>query len=144
MPVINLEIQCPECGKSSTIDFHKVPERAISATCNGCAHKFVLDKTKGLNCRIHSTSSVDETGYVDPKVLEEEGGYQVDHPACQGISYTVSGIGGLIRSGLVTTRTMILPPGAHRFFEARELVQLVKYFEQRLKANKSFKARQGD
>lgn len=142
MPIIELVIQCPACGKSSTIDFQKVPERAIYANCNGCNERFVLDKVHGTNCRIHSTPQVDDTGFHDLKRLENEGGYQVDHPACQGISYTLSGIGGLIRSGMVNTRTMILPPNAGRYYEARELQQLIKYFEQRLKANKAFKASQ--
>ncbi|CAM2066352.1 hypothetical protein SCOR_13305 [Sulfidibacter corallicola] len=125
---MNLEIKCPECGKTSTIALAKVPLGKLKTTCNSCKNQFFMDKGQSLNCQILSNENgnQDLEGYPDT-------GWKVDHPICQGIEYDLAGLGGLVRSGLVTEATRILPPAATQYMEARHLKPLKKFFDQKEK-----------
>jgi len=129
---LKLEIKCPECQKTSVMDYDKVPDQRLKATCNQCQTQFPFDRTQGVNCTIHS-----QQGHPDTDNKNDEYGWKVDHPACEGIEYRVSGLGGLIRSGLINPRTMLLPPGAAKFYEAKDIQPLRKFFEQRIRMNKA-------
>ncbi|MCB1042017.1 MAG: hypothetical protein KDC35_03710 [Acidobacteria bacterium] len=132
---LKVEIRCPACGNLTSMDYGKVPDARLKVTCRKCAEKFSMHKSDGMNCRVFSERS-EETADIDATISEDSDGWVIQHPACEGIEYKLSTLGGLIRSGLVTSRTQILPPGSPKYYEAKELFQLRKYFEQRMRLNK--------
>ena len=94
-----------------------------------------MDKTEWLNCKpIQPTLTS-----IDTEDEEDEDGWVVDHPACEGISYRLSTLGGLIRAGMIAPRTRILPPDAPKYYEAKELQKLRKYFDQKIRRNKAWR-----
>ncbi len=120
------------------MEYGKVPDAKLKVTCKKCAEKFAMHKSDGMNCRVYSERS-SETEDIEATIREDSDGWTVDHPACEGIKYKMSTIGGLIRSGLVSARTPILPPDSTKYYDAKDLVQLRKYFEQRQRINKQFR-----
>lgn len=135
---LKVEIRCPSCGNATNMDFGKVPDAKLKVTCRSCAEKFSMHKSEGMNCRVYSERS-SETEDIDSTIREDSDGWVIDHPACEGIKYKMSTVGGLIRSGLVTARTQILPPDSSKYYDAKDLGQLRKYFEQRARMNKQFR-----
>ncbi|CAM2006821.1 hypothetical protein [Acanthopleuribacter pedis] len=123
---MKLQITCPECGKQSLIESSKVPLGKLKTTCHSCNQKFFIDKGQNLNCRLIQAEAA---GAAD----EPEGNWKIDRPEFEGIEYETSGVGGLIRSGMVTPATRVLAPGAKQFQEAGKLESLRKFFEQKEK-----------
>ena len=137
-----LEITCPECQKTSQMDFGKVPPGHFNGRCNSCNTTFLFSKDKGLNCQITSQTGVDQVESSAPSIEDskkDQDGWQVDHPACKGNTYTIRKLGSLIRAGFINGSTMVLPPGAPKYYEAKELRDLHDYFHERSRLNKRFK-----
>lgn len=133
-----LEIYCPHCGKVSNIGIEKIPAGRLRTTCNECGSKFYVDKDRELNCKkISKDQALDIRVYPDY-------GWKVEHPACSGIVYDLAGVGGLVRSGLVSPGTNIHPPGSSVLVIAGKIAQLKKYFDQRAKKNKTGKDEYAD
>lgn len=114
----------------------RVPNKPLKVTCNKCQHRFSMDKSKWLNCRIIKPGQAEESSKTS---AIEEDGWMVQHPACEGLKYKLEALGGLIRSGMINARTLILPPNASKYYEAKELQPLRKFFEQRLRMNKAYR-----
>ena len=126
---MRLAITCPECNKVSETDWDKVPEGKLKTRCNTCGAHFSVDKKNKLNCR--------KVFDPPPKVEGEfeEDGWNVEHPVCKGIKYDLTALGGLIRSGLISPTTLVLPPKGKGFKAAQEIEQLQKFFDQKEKAD---------
>ena len=120
-----LLIICPSCSKTSQMPVNGVPKGKLKTTCNNCHHKFLLNKEEELNCKLQSEKAGPE------ERIYGENGWKVQNPACHGIIYDLERIGGLIRSGFITSDTKILPPGATQFAEAHLFAQLKKFFDQK-------------
>lgn len=119
---MNLEIHCPNCDKTSTIDEKKVPKGDLKTTCNSCGHKFTINKQRGTNCQRITSHKRGELEFA-------RSGWRVEHPACQGIKYDLPDLGPLIKSGLIVETTSILPPGENKQHNAGDLPQLIRFFE---------------
>jgi len=120
--------------------FIKVPAGKFDGTCKDCGHVFPFSKDMGLNCNITSQTGV-EAGPVessDPDRKDQDG-WRVEHPACEGNTYTIRKLGSLIRAGFINGSTMILPPGAPKYYEAKEIMDLHDYFRERARRSKSVK-----
>lgn len=134
----NVEIFCPECGQRSVIAEEKIPAKRLIVTCHQCQSRFPMDKTQWLNCNpVRPKAPADEDRAIPED--QDEDGWIVDHPACEGISYRLTTLGGLIRSGMIAPRTRILPPGAPKYYEAKELHKLRKFFDQKIRMNKAWR-----
>ena len=115
-----LLIQCPECAKSSETEDQNIARGKLKVTCHACEKQFILDKGCELNCKFQASD-----------VIYEDDGWRVDNATCQGMTYDVAGLGGLIRSGFIEPVTRLLPPGEIGYHEARHINQLKKFFEQK-------------
>ena len=109
---MELIIKCPACDQQSRPPWDKVPRGRLRTTCNGCGNQFTMDKEAGVNCRVVRTA--EGPAYDD-------GGWQVDHPACKGMEYDMDGIKGLIRSGMVRMDTRVLPRGERAHLKAGDI-----------------------
>ncbi|PIE02770.1 MAG: hypothetical protein CSA81_05490 [Acidobacteria bacterium] len=140
-----LEIVCPECQKTSVMPFIKVPSGNFSGTCQACHGTFPFSKDQGLNCHITSVTGVKSIGEQanesepSERVKKDQDGWLVEHPACEGNSYTIRKLGSLIRAGFINGSTRVLPPGAPKFYEAKEIHDLYEYFKERARMNKRYK-----
>ena len=138
-----LEIICPECQKTSLMPFINVPSGDFNGTCKACNHTFPFSKDKGLNCQITSVTGVSPIqtpgDTSKPDTRKDQDGWAVDHPACEGNSYTVRKLGILIKAGFINGGTRVLPPGAPKFYEAKEIRDLHDYFRDRARLNKRYK-----
>lgn len=123
---MKLQITCPECSRQSLIDSDKVPLGKIKTTCNTCRKQFLIDKGQNVNCCLVQPST-------DAASEAEQGSWKIDRPEFEGIEYDLNGLGGLIRSGMVTGGTRILPPKGSQYREASKIKELRKFFEQKEK-----------
>ncbi len=119
-----VEITCPECAKLSVFEYAKLPPKTLKTTCNTCGKQIQLNKTNRLNCKV-----VDGPQGMQAKIYKEAG-WKVRHQICQGLEYDLEKVGGLVRSGLITETTKVLPPDAEQLVEAGFIYQLKKYFDQ--------------
>lgn len=120
---MELEIKCPDCGTCSRTGWDRIPAGKLKTTCNGCSHQFTLDKAIGLNCRPLKVEK-----HEGPVFANE--GWRVEHPACQGMTYDLEAVEGLIRSGMANAETRVCPPGHTSFLKTAEVSQLKKALEQ--------------
>jgi hypothetical protein len=119
---MQLEIACPNCGKTSRIDEKKVPKGDLKTTCNACQTTFMINKMRGSNCHRVTNKKRAENEFA-------RSGWRAEHPACQGITYDLQDLGPLITSGLIVESTAILPPGESKKHNAGDLPQLRKFFD---------------
>lgn len=124
---IRLEIQCPNCYQASVVDPARIPKKAVQVTCHRCQNKFQMDQSSQLNCKLRNPNpkASRQTLTFDANVME----WMVNHKFCNGMRYDVKGLATLIRSGMITKKTMIRPPGSTKAFPAGMLVQLRRFFE---------------
>jgi hypothetical protein len=127
------------------MDFSKIPSGHFTGTCSDCNGAFPFSKDKGLNCQITSQTGVEAVAGSNPEDMlteqkkKDQDGWKVDHPACLGNTYTIRKLGSLIRAGFINGSTQVLPPGAPKYYPAKELRDLHDYFHERARLNKRFK-----
>ena len=122
-------LECPECHQKSKVDTNKLPHGTYRVKCNRCQHKFRVDRSASLNCRVVSTQSgkaLVSHQYFDSQAM----GWRVQRACCDGLTYDLPGLGTLIRGGLLTKRTPVLPPGGKRYYPANQIHQLQQFFLQ--------------
>lgn len=126
------------------MDFEKVPSGHFQAKCNKCGSSFPFSKNAGLNCTLTSQTGVTRVGKEsDSDQMEsmdealsqrkEAEDWVVDHPVCAGNRYTLEKIGRLIHANFISGSTMVLPPGAPRYYEAKLIPDLKPFFQERNK-----------
>ncbi len=110
------QIICPSCSRKSQIAYEKLPPGKLKTTCQTCRKQFLVDKEQEVNCQI----------------LEQyaESGWEVRIPACQGMTYDLEDLAKLVRSGMVSRDTHVVPPGSRDTVPAARVAQLERAFEQ--------------
>jgi len=112
---MDIVITCPSCSRKSRTDAGKIPTGKLKMTCRSCSNQFILDKVSQLNCK-HVRAYPKE-------------GWQVEIPACKGMTYDLDAIAGLIRSGMVTPETQLCPPKTRQTLKAALIPDLERAFE---------------